>query len=66
MNRMRDGSLAIGVGTEAVMSCSSLDHPEYIGYLCRDGRIYEGTNRKITGVPILPDQTATITLSQGL
>ena len=63
---MRDGSLAIGVGTEAVMTCSSLEHPEYVGYLCRDGRVYEGSSRKITGMPILHSQTATLTLSQGL
>lgn len=65
MNRMRDGSLSIGVGTEAVMGCSSLEHPEYMGYLCRDGRIYEGNSRKITGVAILPDQTATLSLKKG-
>lgn len=52
--KMRDGSLAIGVGSEGVLSCSSLEHAEFVGYLCRDGRIYENGMRRINGTPILP------------
>jgi hypothetical protein len=57
---MRDGSLAIGIGSEAAFHNASLDHNEYIYYFCRDGKIYENGVKRINGRPIQSDQSVTV------
>lgn len=41
-----------------------LEHTDFVGYLCRDGRIYENGMKKLQGTPILPDQIVTMIITR--
>lgn len=57
---MRDGSLAVGVGSESVFLSGAIEHPEYVAYFCRDGRIYDSGVRRVNGRPIVSDDEMTV------
>lgn len=61
---MRDGSLAVGVGTEAVFLNGAIEHPEYVAYFCRDGRIYDSGVRRVNGRPIVSDDGMTVIIDR--